>query len=79
MNVDLLPAVKTRLNFEHLYSDGGTRTLSELAQSKLIKLKTGCLYRRELALLGPDEIERRDMVRSLIEMESQRLWTLLEA
>jgi hypothetical protein len=78
MNIDLQQAVNTRLNFEQVYSDGGVRPLSDQAQGKLTKFKAGCLYRRELAALGPDETERRKVLLDLIALEDPHLWTLFE-
>ncbi len=78
MNVELPQAVSTRLKFETMYTDCGVRMLSDQAQRKLNKLKGGCLYRRELAALGPDESERRQGVLDLIALEDSNLWTLFE-
>jgi hypothetical protein len=54
------------------------RTLSDQAQGKLTKLKAGCLYRRALAALGPDETGRRNAVVDFIALVNPHLWTLSE-
>jgi hypothetical protein len=76
--IDLRQAQEKRMQFEHMYTEGGLKPLSDKARCKLTKMQAGCLNRRELEALGKHDRQRRKRLLDSIALEEPHLWTLFE-